>query len=85
MKKFLLAIFPLFFISFTAHTYSPNFKWLGSDNTFKIDPLTDGILFGTGVALNGTEFLLDNILDLNDKTFSSIPSKDTINSFDRFL
>lgn len=85
MKKFLLAIFPLFFISFTAHTYSPNFKWLGSDNTFKIDPLTDGILFGTGVALNGTEFLLDNILDLNDKTFSSIPSKDTINSFDRYF
>lgn len=85
MKKLITAIFALLFLQLSTFTYSPNFQWLGSEDTFKIDPVTDGILIGTGIALNGTEYLMDNILDLNNKTFSSVPSKDTVNGFDRFF
>lgn len=85
MKKLISIIFALIIFPLSIFAYSPDFKWLGSEDTFKIDPLTDGLLFGTGLALNGTEYLLDNILDINDKSFTTIPSKDSINSFDRYF
>lgn len=65
--------------------YSPKYSWLGSSDTFALDPVKDGILIGTGVLLNGTEIVCCNILELNKAEFTPIPDKNEINAFDRFF
>lgn len=85
MKKFFSLIFTLFFLPSVIFSYNDNFKWLGQEDTFKLDPLTDGILLGTGTALNGTVFLVDHVFDINKKEWNSIPAKTEINGFDRFF
>lgn len=60
--------------------------WLGSGEIFKLEPFTDGILFGTGLALNGTYLLCDKVLKTKDIAFDgNILDKSTVNGFDRPL
>ena len=60
--------------------------WLGSGEIFKLEPFTDGILFGTGLALNGTYLLCDKVLKTKEIAFDgNILDKSTVNGFDRPL
>lgn len=60
--------------------------WLGTGEIFKLEPVTDGILFGTGLALNGTYLLCDKVLKTKDIAFDgNILDKSTVNGFDRPL
>lgn len=85
MKKLISLLFILITLPVSIFSYSPNFQWLGSEDTFKIDPVTDSVLLGTGITLNGTAFLMEKVFDYNKKDFTSIPSKNEINGFDRSL
>lgn len=53
--------------------------------TFKVNPIADGILFGSGVLLSGGDLLLDNVFGVNEAVYDSsvIWSKEDINPFDR--
>ena len=53
---------------------------------FALSPLKDGILLGAGVALSGSDLILDNVLEVNRQEYDGkIYSKDDVNSFDRIF
>lgn len=80
-KKILIAIFTLFLSSFS---FADDFKLLGSGDVFKLNPLTDGILFGSGAALSGADLILDNVLEVNRAEYDGETfDKDDVNAFDR--
>ena len=54
-------------------------------DTFSLSPLTDGIVFGTELALLSTDFLLEHKFLENSPYQGEIFSKDDINSLDRFF
>lgn len=57
-----------------------------SAKEFTIEPVTDGIVFGTGLALNGTYLLCDKLLKTKDVPFDgNILDKSTVNAFDQPL
>ena len=58
---------------------------LSAENSpFKLDPVKDGILFGSGVLLSGGDLLLDNVLKVNRQEYKGkIYDKDDVNAFDR--
>lgn len=85
MKKLFLSLLSLFILHTSLFSYSSSFSWLGSENPFKIDAVTDSILLGTGVTLNAAEIIMSKALNLNEKTFTTIPSKQNVNAFDRFF
>ncbi len=63
-----------------------NFNIRGSGKFFALDPLTDGILLGTGLLLTGGELLLDDMLELNRRKYDgTVYSKSDVNAFDREL
>lgn len=78
MKKFLFAFVFSFFL---VNAYSQE-----SDSPFSLDLKSDCIIGISGLTLNGTTFLCDNILELNRNSFDgNILDKNDINSFDRFF
>lgn len=85
MKKIISLFIVLISLPFSIFSYSPKLQWLGSEDTFRVDPVTDGILLGTGAALNGTALLMDKVFDYNNIPFITPPSKDEINGFDRYF
>ena len=91
MKKILciflliLLAFPLFAEENTEKS-GEKFNIWGSGKFFALDPLTDGILLGTGVLLTGSEIILDDMLELNRKKYDgSVYDKSDVNPFDRKL
>lgn len=67
-----------------AFTDEKKFNIWGYGDVFKLTPLTDGILLGTGVALSGGDLLLDNVLEMNRQEYKGkIYNKNDVNSFDR--
>ena len=57
-----------------------------SAEVFKIEPVKDGILLGTGLALNGTYLVCDKIIKTKDVPFDgNILDKSTVNAFDQPL
>lgn len=51
---------------------------------FKLSPVTDSALLGTGIALSGADLILDNALKLNRQKYDGeIFDKDDVNPFDR--
>lgn len=57
-----------------------------SAQPFYLNPVTDGIIAGSAVILNGTDLLLDNVLDVNSKDFDgNILDKSDVNAFDRMF
>ena len=80
MKK-ILCIFFLILLVFPLFAEEPENKKI-----FALDPLTDGILLGTGVLLTGSEIILDDMLELNRKKYDgSVYDKSDVNPFDRKL
>ena len=62
------------------------FNILGSGKFFALDPLTDGLLLGTGILLSGSDLLFDNMLELNRQKYDDrIYNRDDVNAFDRKL
>mgnify|MGYP002626434511 CR=1 FL=1 len=80
---FVVAIFASFF-SLSAQT---SFNWFGSGNVFSLSAVEDCTLLSVGVALSGGDLILDNVLELNRKTYDSskIYNKNDVNPFDRFF
>ena len=55
-----------------------------SSETFKLSPLKDGILLGSGILLSGGDLILDNALKINRQEYDGKPfDKDDVNPFDR--
>ena len=91
MKKILciflliLMILPLFAEENTEKS-GEKFNIWGSGKIFALDPLTDGLLLGTGILLSGGELLLYDVLDINRKKYDeTVYSKSEVNAFDRKL
>ena len=91
MKK-ILCIFLLILLAFplladdNAGKTDENFNLWGNGKFFALDPLTDGLLLGTGVLLTGSEIILDDMLELNRKKYDgSVYDKSDVNPFDRKL
>lgn len=81
----ILAMLPIFADENKAET-NENFNIRGSGKFFALDPLTDGILLGTGLLLTGGELLLDDMLELNRRKYDgTVYSKSDVNAFDREL
>ncbi|MBO4728948.1 MAG: phosphatase PAP2 family protein [Spirochaetaceae bacterium] len=58
----------------------------GSGEFFKLDPLTDSIIAGTGVTLLGTELVLDKAVHFKNNVWNGAPfDKDDIPALDRFF
>ena len=85
-KYFLLTILVLFVSVSFINAESNKLSFLGSGEHFQLSPLTDGLILGTGLALNITDFILDYGVKLNDKSWDGILyNKDNVNPIDRFL
>ena len=81
----ILATFQLF-AEENSEKADKNFNIRGNGKVFALDPLTDGILLGTGVLLTGSEIILDDMLELNRKKYDgSVYDKSDVNPFDRKL
>ena len=75
MKKFLIALCSFICMNLAF-----------SETVFKLDPLKDGIIFGTGAALSGSDLILDNALKVNRQKYSGeIYDKDDVNALDRMF
>ncbi len=85
-KKTLCAFFCITVFSFSVFA-EPGFNLWGSGKVFKLDPVTDGVLLGTGVLLSGGDLVLDNVMELNRAKYdpAKIYNKDNINGFDRYF
>ena len=91
MKKFvcifllILAMLPVFADENKAET-DEKFNIWGSKKVFALDPLTDGIMLGTGVVLTGGGLVFDNMMELNRKEYDGeVYDKSDVNAFDRKL
>ena len=63
-----------------------SFNIWGSGKFFALDPLTDGILLGTGVVLTGGGLVFNDLAELNRKKYDgNIYYKTDVNAFDRKL
>ena len=77
------------FISFSlfplrAQNSESSFNFWGSKEVFALNPVTDGVLFGTGVLLSGGDLILDNVLEINRQKYDgTIYDKDDVNFLDR--
>ena len=84
MKRFLLLIITFVSLLGCGFAQEDRPQWLGSGDVFKLEPVSDGILFGTGLALNTTYLVCDKVLKTKDITFDgNILDKSTVNGFDR--
>ncbi len=86
MKKRILAsiIFSVLFLSNIHGKEIFNLFSSGSGDIFKLNPVMDGVLLGTGAALTGTYIVTDKILKLNDNVFDgNLLDKNDVNAFDR--
>ena len=87
IRKFLLFfIFQFLFSNFHlfAESSEPKFNFWGSGEVFALNPVTDGVLFGTGVLLSGGDLILDNVLKINRQEYDgTIYDKDDVNALDR--
>lgn len=67
----------------TAAESKKDFKIFGSGDVFQLDPLTDGLMFGTGAALVGTDLLCEKILKINRIDVPQTFKIDTVPTIDR--
>ena len=62
------------------------FNLWGSGDVFKCTPVLDGVLFGTGAAIYGTDLILQKAMKFNQKEFDeNLFDKNDVNAFDRFF
>jgi len=60
-----------------------NFNLFGSGETFRLDIVTDSVLFGAGLTLNGTSLIIDKTSAQKTPAFPY--NIDDVNAFDRLL
>lgn len=73
MRSKIFAFFLLGLVFFPVH-----------GQVFKLSPVTDSALLGTGIALSGSDLILDNVLKVNRKNYDGETfDKADVNSFDR--
>lgn len=85
MKK--IALLTLFLLtSVFVSAEDSLFNVWGSGKVFRLTPVTDGILLGTGIGLSGADLILDNVLEVNRQKYDgTIYNKNNLNSFDRYF
>lgn len=84
MKRFLFFLTAVFFVGFVAA--ARDFNIFGKGDVFRLTPLTDGILLGSGIALSGADLVLDNGLKVNRSEYNNETfNKDDVNVFDRYF
>lgn len=81
----ILAMLPIFADENKAET-NENFNIRGSGKFFALDPLTDGLLLGTGILLTGGNLILSDMMEINRRKYDeTVYSKSDVNAFDRKL
>lgn len=86
MKKFFITILVLSALSFNVFSENSSFNLFGNGETFKLNPVTDGILLGTGLSLTGSYFIADKVFKIKNATFDgNLFDKSNVNPVDRFL
>ncbi|WP_294428298.1 phosphatase PAP2 family protein [uncultured Treponema sp.] len=79
----ILLIFPL---SAEEKSSEQAFNFWGSGKVFALNPVKDGLLLGAGVALSGSDLILDNVLEVNRQKYDGrLYDKDDVNSLDRIF
>ncbi len=79
LNKKIACIFFLVFAVFSLFAEGPESK-----KVFALDPLTDGLLLGTGILLTGGNLILSDMMEINRKKYEEHPySKSEVNAFDR--
>lgn len=57
-----------------------------ADDVFKLDLMKDGIITGSGLLLNGSDYLLNDIFHVNKQVWDGTPyNKDEVNGLDRLF
>lgn len=87
MKKS-LCIIALILLSFSlfSQTEEKKFNLWGSGETFKLSPVTDGILLGTGTALASGSFLCSYVIGANKTAFDgNLLEKSSVNELDQIF
>ena len=70
----------------TSEAEEKNFNLLGSRETFALSPVTDGLLFGSGLLLSGGNLITKYAVKINRQEYDGkIYDKDDVNSFDRLF
>lgn len=63
-----------------------DFEFFNPNSLFKLDLMTDSIILGTGIALNGTWLICDKALSLNHQRYNNVVlNPDDVNAFDRLF
>lgn len=84
MFKKITCIFVVLFSLFKIASEDAKFNLWGSQSVFALSPVCDGILLGTGIALSGSDLILDNVFKLNRQKYDGETyDKNDVNSFDR--
>lgn len=85
MKKSLCLLTSLLvlFSVCTAQETKKEFNLFGSGEVFQLSPVTDGIIFGAGAALVGTDILCEKILKVNRIEVPSAFDINTVPAIDR--
>ena len=86
-KKILaLALLVLLLAPLTGAERDKPFNVWGCGEVFALSPVTDGILLGTGLALSGSDLILDNVLEVNRQKYKGQKyDKGDVNSIDRYF
>ena len=85
MKNRILFII-LFFSSLSFFSFgekNTNFYLFGNGETFRLDVVTDSVLFGAGLTLNGTSLIIDKTAAQKTPAFPY--NIDDVNAFDRMM
>lgn len=84
MKKNIFTAVLLCILSINLFAEGNLSKLFGNSEVFKLDPVTDGLLLGTGLTLSGTAILFDKVIKIKDTSFDgNLFDKNDVNPFDR--
>lgn len=82
MKKFFSTVLILFTLG-SAFSQEKSFNIWGSGTTFRLDPVKDSILLGTGLTLDTAWLLCDKVIDINKKFDGNILDQADVNPLDK--
>ncbi|MCR4733627.1 MAG: phosphatase PAP2 family protein [Treponema sp.] len=88
MKKIIIYLFASLILlsGLSAQSTEKKFNLWGSGDTFKLSPVTDGILLESGSVFAGTSFLCSHLFDSNKATFDgNILDKSDVNELDQLF
>ncbi|MCR4954526.1 MAG: phosphatase PAP2 family protein [Treponema sp.] len=87
MKKSICIFASIFmFFALFAQTEEKKFNLWGSGEVFKLSPVTDGILLGTGALFSGSSFVCGFVIDSKKPAFDgNILDKSSVNELDQIF